>query len=93
MCPRSCQARSICPGPALKGTLTCEAHRAFEGAAHALKAVLDEVTEELGWGVEHLVAQLTLMVDAFLCKKNRGQSAPLNTTSSGQGPKGPQHTP
>lgn len=44
----------------------CEAHGAFEGAAHALEAVLDEVTEELGRGVEHLVAQLTLMVDAFL---------------------------
>lgn len=44
----------------------CEAHRAFEGATHALKAVLDEVAEEFGWGVEHLVAQLTLVVDAFL---------------------------
>lgn len=44
----------------------CEAHGAFEGAAHALEAVLNEVTEELGRGVEHLVAQFTLVVDAFL---------------------------
>lgn len=50
--------------------LTSEAHGAFKGATHALEAVLDEVTEELGWGVKHLVAQLTLVVDAFLCKEN-----------------------
>lgn len=54
----------------MKLALTCEAHGAFEGATHALEAVLDEVAEELGWGVEHLVAQLTLVVDAFLCKKS-----------------------
>lgn len=44
----------------------CEAHGALEGAAHALEAVLDEVAEELGRGVERLVAQFTLVVDAFL---------------------------
>lgn len=44
----------------------CEAHGALEGATHALEAVLDEVAEELGRGVERLVAQFTLVVDAFL---------------------------
>ena len=44
----------------------CEADGALEGTAHALEAVLNEVAEELGWGVEHLVAQFTLMVNAFL---------------------------
>ena len=44
----------------------CEADGALEGTAHALDAVLNEVAEELGWGVEHLVAQFTLMVNAFL---------------------------
>ena len=48
---------------------TCEADGAFEGAAHALEAVLNEMAEQLGRGVEHLVAQLTLVVDAFLCKE------------------------
>lgn len=43
----------------------CEAYGALESTAHALEAVLDQVAEELGWGVEHLVAQLTLMVNAF----------------------------
>lgn len=58
------------------GPLTCEAHGAFEGAAHALEAVLNEVTEELGWGVEHLVAQFTLVVDAFLCKETVASQRP-----------------
>lgn len=44
----------------------CEADGALEGTTHALEAVLNEVAEELGWGVEHLVAQFTLMVNAFL---------------------------
>lgn len=44
----------------------CEAHGALESTTHALEAVLDEVAQELGWGVEHLVAQLTLVVNAFL---------------------------
>lgn len=52
-----------------RGDHTCEAHGALESTTHALKAVLDEVAEELGWGVEHLVAQLTLVVNAFLCKR------------------------
>lgn len=51
------------------GYHTCEAHGALESTTHALEAVLDEVAEELGWGVEHLVAQLTLVVNAFLCKE------------------------
>jgi hypothetical protein len=54
--------------PCQHGYLTCEADGALEGTAHALEAVLNEVAEELGWGVEHLVAQFTLMVNAFLCK-------------------------
>lgn len=48
--------------------LTCKAYGALESTTHALEAVFNEVAEELGWGVEHLVAQLTLMVNAFLCK-------------------------
>lgn len=51
--------------------------------------MLDEVTEELGRGVEHLVAQLTLMVDAFLCKENHGQSRTLHATSPEQKPRRP----
>lgn len=74
------------PPPPPLGTLTCEAYGTFEGAAHALEAVLNEVTEELGWGVEHLVTQLTLMVDAFLCKEDHSQSVTLQTTATGQEP-------
>lgn len=69
--------------------LTCEAHGAFEGATHALEAVLDEVTQELGWGVEHLVAQLTLMVDAFLCKEKPQLSALLQATAPAGAHKAP----
>ena len=54
----------VCVCPAL----TCEADRALEGAAHALEAVLDQVTEQLGGRVKHLVTQLALVIDAFLCK-------------------------
>lgn len=50
-------------------TLTCEADRTLEGAAHALEAVLDQVTQELGRRVKHLVTQLALVIDAFLCKR------------------------
>lgn len=84
--PGSLPSLHVLPARHMAGHLTCEAHRAFEGAAHALEAVLDEVTEELGRGVEHLVAQLTLVVDAFLCKENHSRSAALHTTSSGQQP-------
>lgn len=55
--------------------------------------MLDEVTEELGRGVEHLVAQLTLMVDAFLCKKNRGRSVILWATPSCWKPRPAPDTP
>lgn len=51
------------------GYHTCEAYGALESTTHALEAVLDKVAEELGWGVKHLVAQLTLMVNAFFCKR------------------------
>lgn len=55
--------------PCPHGHLTCEAYRALESTTHALEAVFNEVAEEFGRGVEHLVAQLTLMVNAFLCKE------------------------
>lgn len=48
--------------------LTCETNRAFECASHPLKAVLNQVTQELCRRVKHLVTQLALMIDAFLCK-------------------------
>ena len=35
-----------------KGLHTCEADGTLEGAAHALEAVLDQVTLQLGGGVE-----------------------------------------
>lgn len=57
--------------PCPHGYRTCEAHGALESTTHALEAVFNEVAEELGWGVEHLVAQFTLMVNAFLCKRKR----------------------
>lgn len=44
----------------------CEADGALEGATHALEAVLDQVAQELGRGVKHLVTQLALVVDALL---------------------------
>lgn len=46
-------------------TLTCEADRTLEGAAHALEAVLDQVALEFGRRVERLTAELTLMVQAL----------------------------
>lgn len=49
------------------GPLTCKADGTLEGASHALEAVLDQVTQELGRRVKHLVTQLALMIDAFLC--------------------------
>lgn len=55
--------------PCPHGYHTCEAYGALESTAHALEAVFNEMAEELGGGVEHLVAQLTLMVNAFLCKE------------------------
>lgn len=56
-----------CPPPAPPPT--CEADGTLEGAAHALEAVLDQVTQELGRRVKHLVTQLALVIDAFLCKR------------------------
>lgn len=44
----------------------CETNRAFECASHPLKAVLNQVTQELCRRVKHLVTQLALMIDAFL---------------------------
>lgn len=44
----------------------CKADGTLEGASHALEAVLDQVTQELGRRVKHLVTQLALMIDAFL---------------------------
>lgn len=49
------------------GPLTCKADGTLEGASHALEAVLDQVTQELGRRVKHLVTQLALVIDAFLC--------------------------
>lgn len=60
------------------GYHTCEAHGALESTTHALEAVFNEVAKELGRGVEHLVAQLTLMVNAFLCKGK--VTAPVKVT-------------
>lgn len=57
--------RSACLGAAV---LTCKTNRAFECTSHPLEAVLDQVTQELCWRVKHLVTQLALMIDAFLCK-------------------------
>lgn len=48
--------------------LTCETNRAFECASHPLEAVLNQVTQELCRRVKHLVTQLALVIDAFLCK-------------------------
>lgn len=55
--------------PCPHGYHTCEAYGALESATHALEAVFNEVAEELSRGVKHLVAQLTLMVNALLCKE------------------------
>ena len=48
--------------------LTCETDRTLEGSSHALEAVLYQVTQQLGRRVKHLVTQLALMIDAFLCE-------------------------
>lgn len=55
------------PPPPWAGPLTCKADGTLEGASHALEAVLDQVTQELGRRVKHLVTQLALMIDSFLC--------------------------
>ena len=54
--------------------LTCEADGALEGATHALKAVLDQVAQELGRRVKHLVTQLALVVDALFCNTHQKSS-------------------
>lgn len=83
---------SLCPRARCAGPLTCKAHGAFEGAAHALEAVLDEVTEQLGRGVEHLVAQLALVVDAFLCKE-AGRQRPRTGSRQQPAPRDPGRLP
>ena len=52
----------------MSSPLTCETDGTLEGSSHALEAVLYQVTQQLGRRVKHLVTQLALVIDAFLCE-------------------------
>lgn len=58
----------------------CEADGTFKGAAHSLEAVFDEVTLELGWGVERLIAELAFVAQTFLCVWSRTACFPFHPT-------------
>lgn len=67
--------------PLLWKFLTCETHRALEGAAHAFEAVLYQVTLKFSRGVKGLAAEFALMVQPFICRGKhmgrRGQTYQL----------------
>lgn len=44
----------------------CKAHRTFEGAPHAFKAVLYQVALKFGRRVECLIAEFAFMVQSFI---------------------------
>lgn len=53
---------------------TCEADGTLEGSSHSLEAVLDQMALELGGRVEGLAAELAFVVQALLCRRDKGQT-------------------